>query len=178
MTVRVFWPFVAIVALAGCATPARDVALAGANLADPAVLARLGEGLSEKERGALATYALLHWPGSKSYCGRPVFRDGRQPATVGEAVAKTLEFEQALADKRATEDSPTSQFEARAERDKQLADEMDWLTQERDMLATAQMPAAQLARETKAIEAKLDRVRLERRKLAAEQLAAAEALNR
>lgn len=130
-------------ALAGCAAAPRDIALAGLDLSSPAVIAQVSEGLPQKQRAALATFALLHWPESKAYCGRPVFKGAGQPNTVGEAIDKTIEFETALMRKRIEEKMPPSIFEQQTQYRRQLIDEFDQLTLERDMLTSRAMPAAE-----------------------------------
>ncbi len=130
-------------ALAGCAAVPRDIALAGLDLNDPAVIARVSDGLPQAQRAAFATFALLHWPESKAYCGRPVFKGASQPKTVGEAVDKTMEFDTALARKRVEEQQPASIFEQQALHQEQLVEEFEQLTLERDMLVSEEMPKAE-----------------------------------
>lgn len=133
--------------LAGCAGAPRDLALAGLDLNDPTVVALASEGLPQKERAAFAVYALLHWPKSKAYCGRPMFSGSAQPATVGEAIASTMAFDAALARKRAAEGAAPSLFEQRSAQKKRLVDAFEDLTLQREMLASA--PMSQAAREAR-----------------------------
>ena len=142
-------------ALAGCASAPRDIALAGLDLSNPAVIAQVSEGLPQKQRAALATFALLHWPESKAYCGRPVFKGAGQPNTVGEAIDKTIEFENALVRKRIEEKLPPSPFEQQLQYKRQLIDEFDLLTLERDMVASTDMPAAEKERRVQELNRKL-----------------------
>lgn len=153
-------------ALTACTTAPRDERIADLDLADSQVISRLGEHLSVRERGALATYALLHWPGSKAFCGQPVFR-GPQPQTVGEAIEKTLEFEDDLASKRAAERAPRSPIEQREWEERTLIDEFDQLTLDRDMLTTSELPKAELTKRLKEIDRKMEENRRARRELAA-----------
>lgn len=129
--------------LTGCATAPRDVVLAGLDLNNPAVIARVSEGLTQQQRAALATFALLHWPESKAYCGRPVFKGASQPSTVGEAIDKTIEFETALARKRLEETQVGSVFERQAQLKRELVDQFDLLTIEREMLASAALSSVE-----------------------------------
>lgn len=152
--------------LAACATSPRNERIADLDLSDSQVLSRLGEHLSVRERGALATYALLHWPGSKAFCGQPVFR-GPQPQTVGEAIEKTLEYESDLAAKRAAESAPRSPIEQREWEERTLIDEFDQLTLDRDMLTTSDLPKAELTKKLKEIDRKMEENRRARRELAA-----------
>lgn len=126
----------ATLGLAGCAEAPRDMLLAGLDLNDPAVVARLGQELPQRERAALATFALLHWPGSKAYCGQQMFKGAAPPSTIGEAIDRTIEFDDALARKR-IEEKQTTTFEQQARRKQQLVNEFDRLTLERDMLLSA-----------------------------------------
>jgi len=119
----------AALALSGCASPPRERSLVGLDLADPAVIGELQDDLPTRERAALATYALLHWEGSKAYCGQPMFR-GPQPATIGEAIDKTITFEDDLAAKRAAEREPKSALELRVEKQRQLVDRFEELSLE------------------------------------------------
>lgn len=155
------------IALAGCAAAPRDIVLAGLDLNSPAVIAQASEGLPQQQRAALATFALLHWPESKAYCGRPVFKGAQQPRTIGEAIDKTLEFETALANKRIEETRPASGFERQAQHKQRLVDEFDLLTIERDMLVSAELPAAERERRARELDRKLADNRKARDKLAA-----------
>ena len=152
--------------LGGCAVPARDVELAGLDLNDRQVLRSLGQGLKERERGALATYALLHWPGSKSYCGQPAFNRAHQPATVGEAIAVTLAFDQRLAAKRSAERSADTPRERQVARERQLVDAFDQLTLDRDRLQASALEPGAKARRLQVIDEELEANRQSRRALA------------
>lgn len=128
-------------ALAGCTAAPRDLALAGLDLSNPAVIARVSKDLPQKQRAALATFALLHWPESRAYCGRPMFKGADQPDTVGEAIDKTIEFETSLARKRVEEKRPPSIFEQQAQYQRELVHEFEELTLEREMLNSTDLPA-------------------------------------
>lgn len=156
-----------VAVLVGCAAPPRDTLLLGHNLNDPRTIAALSEGLPQKERAAFATYALVHWPGSNAYCGRPDFGKDRLPATVGQAIDKTIGFERALEQKRLAERTPGNLFEQKAIEEKRLVDIFDQLTLDRDMLMSTPMPAAQKARKLEAINRQLDENRRARHELAA-----------
>lgn len=154
--------------LAACAAAPRDIALAGLDLNNPSVIAQVSEGLPRKQRAALATYALLHWPQSKAYCGRPVFKGAAEPRTVGEAIDKTIEFDTALARKRIEEQRPPSIFERRARDHQRLVDEFEELTLEREMLATEELPPVEKQKRLEELDRKLADNRAVRNRSAAE----------
>lgn len=141
--------------LAGCAAAPRDIAIAGLDLNSPAVIAQVGKGLPQEQRAALATFALLHWPESKAYCGRPVFKGDAQPRTVGEAIDKTLEFETALARKRIEEKQAGSVFEQRAQRERRLVDEYEQMLIEREMLASEALSPVDKRRRSQELDRRL-----------------------
>lgn len=151
----------AMLFVASCAAAPRDVELAGLKLNDRQVLQTLGEGVSERERGALATYALLHWPGSKAFCGHPVFAKERQPATVGEAIDLTIAFERNLEAKRAAEQNSSEPFEERVEEERRLVDEFDQLTFDRDRIETSVAGTREKSRRIRDLD---DRIEANRRK--------------
>lgn len=164
--VRTFFLSIAL-SLAGCAlsTP-HDISLGNKNLNDPSVVAELSRGLTPEERGAFATYALVHWPFSKSYCGGPVFSE-RLARTVGEAIAETQRFEADLARKRFLEKTPDI-HEQRLIAEQKLADEFDRLTLERDMLAISPVSPSVRRDRAKEIEEKMAENRAALRALTAE----------
>lgn len=126
-------------ALAGCSPAARDVALAGLDLADPATLARLQADLPLDDRGVLATYALLHWPRSRFYCGEPIGGTRALPETIGEAIAQTRAYETALVAAKARQGGGTALSPA-LQRERAIVDRIDLLVLKRDMQRGA-MPA-------------------------------------
>lgn len=119
-------------ALAACAPAPRDVRLAGLDLGNPRTLAALQQNVPVDERAALATYALLHWPQSKFYCGEPIGGSQPLPQTVGEAIDQTRAYEAALETGKAREGTPVRS--AAQARDKTLVDRIDYLVLKRDML--------------------------------------------
>lgn len=151
--------------LSACGTPPRDLRLAGLDLGQPAVLADLKQGLAPEERAALVSYAVFHWPGSKNYCGRPVFAHAVEPTTVGEAIDRTIAFETALTRKQMAETQPASLAARRTQRDQQLVDRFEELTLRRSMVLSRPGARAERARELKAIERQLESFRLARTKL-------------
>lgn len=145
----------AVSMLASCSPPPREASLAGLDLNDPGTLRTLSRDLSGPDRAALATYALLHWPGSKSFCGRPAFARVRPPATVGEAIGMTLAFDGELAAKRRAERRPGDRFAERADRERRLVDEFDQLTLERDMVEAGAMNEPTRSRRLRELDARL-----------------------
>ena len=115
-------------ALAGCATNRFETPLAGLDLSDPKTIAQLQNGLSKEDAGALGVYALLHWPGSRAFCGDAlVDANGRMPATLGEAIALTRVREQADAAARLARARPRPAGEI-------LLEERDLAVRRRDSL--------------------------------------------
>lgn len=99
--IRMMLSLASAAAVAGCAPAPRDIAIAGLDLGNPAVLTRLQQQLPLDDRGTLGTYALLHWPQSKFFCGEPIGGQQPQARTVGEAIDQTRAYDLALANKQA-----------------------------------------------------------------------------
>lgn len=125
-------------ATAGCAPGVQEVPLAGLDLADPATLARLQAELPLNDRAPFATYALLHWPKSKFYCGEPIGGTRPPAATIGEAIDQTRAYESALQSAQAR--ASAADTSATREREKALIDRIDRLVFERDRLRGASDP--------------------------------------
>lgn len=87
-------PLLLVLVLAACVADPRDRALTGLDLGDMALVQELGHGLTPADRAAFSTYVVLHVPTGRGFCGAPLLnREGNEPATVGEAIALTLERE-------------------------------------------------------------------------------------
>lgn len=142
--------------LGGCAPAVRDRNLAGLDLADGETLAALQAALAPDDRGALGTYALLHWPKSKFYCGRPISGRGSMPTTIGEAIDQTRAYEARLAaqTQERTAVAMTAQM-----REKSLIDRMEQLVLERDKLYGQLGPAADRTPQGAAIKNRLESMR-------------------
>lgn len=153
--------------LAGCAAAPRDLTLDGLDLNSPAVIAQVSAGLPQNQRAAFATFALFHWPESKAYCGRSMFKGALQPDTVGEAIDKTMEFETALARKRTEEKRAGSGFEQLVARKQRLVNEFEQMMIEREMLASAGLSPEVRDRRAGELERRLADNREARDKLAA-----------
>lgn len=146
-------------ALGACAPAARDVSIIGLDLADGTTLASLQDALPVDDRAALGTYALLHWPKSKFYCGEPIGGRDTPAATVGEAIAQTKAYEAKLAAAQAqTRNSPTSP--ARAE-EAALITRMEQIVFERDMLYARMGRAADTTPRGVEMTRQLDQMRTE-----------------
>lgn len=153
----------ASVSCATCSPDVRDRDLSTIDLADAVAVATIGRQLDSRDRTAFITYALVHWPGSKSYCGRAVAHKSRPAQTVGDAVATTLAFESQLA--------ITPQAAARRlkipdqiEENRLLIDRYEALLLQKQMLGnhpTGPDRKAKLAR----IASEMERVRLQRQRL-------------
>lgn len=119
--------------MTACAQPVRDRSLADLDLADRATLESLQAALPLDDRGALGTYALLHWPKSRFYCGRPADPSSRPAQTVGEAIEQTRLYEAQY--RLAVAKTPVSaKRDDRASRDRDLVFQIEQLVTERDML--------------------------------------------
>jgi hypothetical protein len=145
--------------LAGCSTPPRDISIEGLNLADGTTLIALQNALPADDRAALGTYALLHWPKSKFYCGEPI--GGRQAlaATVGEAIDQTRAYEVKLAREQANART-TAALSNKAE-ETMLINRMEQLVFERDMLYGRMGPAADASPDGRDIKQRLAIMRAE-----------------
>lgn len=151
-------------ALAGCAPSAYDKPLSGLDLGDPATLSSLQNALPLDDRGALGTYALLHWPKSKFYCGKPIGgRGDSEVATVREAIALTRTYEREW--ELARQNVAQTPAIARQRDERMLITRMDHLILERDKLFSEVGPRASATPRAEEIERKLAAVRAELDKL-------------
>lgn len=137
---RVFVSGVMAAALGACTPAVGDVTLAGLDLADGKTLAALQEALPPDDRAALGTYALLHWPKSKFFCGKPIGGSAATAQTVGEAIAQTKAYEAALALAQAKAPT-TATLTPRAE-ETALITRMEQFVFERDTLYARMGPQA------------------------------------
>lgn len=84
----------AITALGGCFDDPYAHRLAELDLADTAVVAEMASRLAPEDRGIFKTFALRHSARTKFACGNlERHHDGKQPETVGEALALTRQWE-------------------------------------------------------------------------------------
>lgn len=145
--------------LAGCSASPRDVSIASLDLADGTTLAELQSTLPADDRAALGTYALLHWPKSKFYCGQPIGGGNAVASTVGEAIDQTRAYEKALEVAQAQTRASVA-MSAKAE-ERALIDRLEHLVLERDMLFARMGSAAHDTPRGTAIERQLAEVREE-----------------
>lgn len=131
-------------AVTGCASSTLDTPLAGLDLNDSRTLARLQSGLSSQDRGALAVYALRHWPESRAFCGEAVVdTSGRLPRTIGEAIQLTKAREQA--------DTAAALARARPKSDgEKLLEQRDFEISQRDALLARQQVAMAMLKSKRA----------------------------
>lgn len=123
-----------VLGLASCATSPLDTPLTGLDLGDPETLARLQRGLEPTSSGALAIYALRHWPGSRSFCGeRLTDPNGNPPSTVGEAISQTIARDRAEAAAAAARARPLSPADRLMSERAELIDQRDALLARRDV---------------------------------------------
>jgi sirohydrochlorin ferrochelatase len=151
--------------LSACAPAVRDIEIAKLDLADGRTLAQLQQKLPLDERAALGTYALLHWPQSKFYCGRPIGGQGSVATTVGEAIDQTRAYEASLALARASA-STNAALAIRSE-ETGLITRIEQLVLERDMLFAQAGPAAASTPRAADIKSEITALRLELEQLRA-----------
>lgn len=143
--------------LASCGQDVRDTPLAGLDLNDRTLVASLRERLAPDDRAPFATYALLHWPGSKLFCGSPPNDStGREPETIGEAIEVTLAREEKLEKARTAAAEPQSALDHQQALETRAIDRVEELTLERDMLATSLGPNTSKSPEWQRLKRKLE----------------------
>ena len=145
-------------AVAGCAPSARDLSLAGLDLANGATLALLQKQLPQNDRAALGTYALLHWPKSKFYCGEAIGGSRALAAAVGQAIDQTRAYEANLQLAQAKVQSGAVELGGQTA-DKQLVTRIEQLVYERDMLYAQMGPAGEASPRGAQIKAGLTELR-------------------
>lgn len=150
--------------VSGCNQDVRSRPLATIDLSNLETVAAAGRKLPERERGALVTYALLHWPGSKSYCGSPIDQHQKAPSTVGEAIQVTFDFEKSL---EATRQAALmkSPVELAAAQDQMLIDRLEALTLDRQRLALGAGDSSPERRRAAAIDREIEAVKRQRQEL-------------
>lgn len=76
--------------LAGCVSDVRDTMLSEVDLTNSRTLSQVAQELTPTERALLGTYVVRHLASSASFCGQPLTgADGKEPATIGQAIALT-----------------------------------------------------------------------------------------
>jgi hypothetical protein len=164
--IRAIITVLAMAAIASCGAPVTDTPLAGLDLNDARVVSKIARQLPDRERMAFTTYALLHWPGSKNYCGRPIGQSDRMANTVGEAVMQTLKFEADLTRTRlAAQAGPASQIDRLREQRTLLTDQIEALVLRRDVLRADLGAAVRMSSEAKRLEEEMRRLQARRANL-------------
>ena len=157
---------VAATIFGGCCPDVRERPLSEVDLADTRAVAAIGKQLGARDQTAFITYALVHWPGSNSYCGHPLLDSASPPRTVGEAIESTLRFEERLAATRREEANAKTGSARVAERNQLLIDRYEALLLKKHMLSASAGAEAGHRAEIPAIDREMDRIRRERRQLA------------
>jgi hypothetical protein len=145
--------------LGACAPAVRDMRIADLDLADGKTLAKLQQALPPDDRAALGTYALLHWPKSKFYCGKPIGGRAREAVTVGDAIAQSRAYEASVALAEAS--ARTNAALAARSAETALVTQMEELVLERDMLFGRMGPSAASSARAVEIKAELAALRQE-----------------
>lgn len=138
--------------LVSCRGEVREQSLAGLDLNDPQIIDTLKGKLAPEQQTALATYALLHWPESKFYCGKAIDPSLKSPETVGEAIDQTLAYEARRTAQVAASRRETSPLDEALEEQAQLIARIDSLALRRDILNSRLGPASPTSEEYKTIE--------------------------
>lgn len=111
--------FALLLSLSACAPDPLSRELASLDLADMGVVQNLGRNLAPDERVAFNTYIAIHRPDGPGFCGeRLVDKQGKEPATVGEAINLTLariEADKALRRAAAQPKSPAEMAQEKKE---------------------------------------------------------------
>ena len=88
---------IVMLALTGCGRDVRTASLTAYDLANRDVVNGILGELSPQERGPFLTYTIHHLATSKAFCGDVlVNKNGREPATIGEAIRLTIAREEEL----------------------------------------------------------------------------------
>lgn len=107
---KAVWAVLLAVPLAACAQDVREVRLADVDLSDMDVVQEIREDLPAEDRATFGTYVVQHVATSSSFCGEVlVDENGKEPGTIGEAIALTeLRAEKLRRERLAAERPPTA----------------------------------------------------------------------
>lgn len=142
--------------LAACSPDVRSLALAEVNLADMDVVQEIRSNLPPEDRSAFGTYVIRHAVTSPSFCGEVlVDRHGRQPQTIGEAIALTVMREEEERQERLAAKRPLTAAETVRREREFLIFQKEALIGRRTYLDSMHGPAAQQLSEWAEIEVKL-----------------------
>lgn len=137
-------PALLALAIAACAPDPLDRSLADVDLADMETVQVIARGLSAEDRGAFSTYVALHAPTGPGFCGvRLVDDEGRDPQTVGEAIALTRARTIADEAQRRAELAPKTDAQLAHERRAFLTGQIEVLIARRSALYSQHGPAAE-----------------------------------
>lgn len=152
-------PVIFVCALAACSQDVRSLELADVDLSDMEVVQEIRHSLPPEDRPVFSTYVVKHVATSSSFCGETlVDRNGREPRTIGEALALTVLREERDRRERLAAERPLSATElARRERET-LVGRREALIARQTALFATQGPAAAQAPEWKAIAAEMAEV--------------------
>jgi hypothetical protein len=129
----------------------------GLALNDMNVLGELGASLTAKERAALATYSIAHWPDAPAFCGEVLLGPaGEAPMTIGEAIAFTLEREKVRARRLAEASAPQTRVEELLSEKRFIEGQQEQLFAQIELLESAHGDNAQTLPAWTAIEKELD----------------------
>lgn len=146
--------------LASCTQTPRDIPIKDLDLNNPQLVAKLVSRLPAEQKAAFLTYSVAHWPGSKKYCGVPLNdENGQQPATLGEAIDRTLKREAEIRRFVLTPPPPPTPQEQSRQQRQMLVDQMETLIQEQDRLRSQMGSAANRDRRYRATDRELALVR-------------------
>jgi hypothetical protein len=151
--IRTALPLLLVIACAACGQDVRQRQLGDLALGDMAVLQELGQDLSAEERALLATYSIAHWPGSSAFCGEVLIdQSGRQPSTIGEAIAMTKARETAREEQLARAALPKTPLEELLERRSFLEGQQEQLFVQKELMLNEHGNAARQTASWAAIE--------------------------
>lgn len=105
--------------LSACSRDVRTLELANVDFSDMDVVQGIRQNLPPEDRPVFSTYVVRHVATSSSFCGETlVDRNGKEPRTIGEALALTLLREERDRRERLAAERPLSATEA-ARRDRE-----------------------------------------------------------
>lgn len=142
--------------LAACSADVRATKLADVNLADMEVVQDIRGELPPEDRALFSTYVVKHVATSRLFCGEVlVDRRGREPRTIGEAIALTAMREDDLRRERLAAERPPTAIElVERERDGLVA-ARESLIARRTQLFSVHGPAAMKLPEWESLNTKM-----------------------
>lgn len=149
-------PIVLACVLAACSRDVRSLELADVDLSDMKVVQEIRHDLPPEDQPVFSTFVIKHVATSSSFCGETlVDSSGREPRTIGEALALTVLREERDRRERLAAERPLSATEqARRERDS-LVGQREALLARRTFLLSTRGPAAEQLPEWESIAARM-----------------------